>query len=551
MSLKIALEEILELGAVGHIQEPSDIVTDDDTQLMFNVLDNLRRLTENLNELDQPNLNLFSKDFYQIFVELIDIAQKRFLNAEGDPAWTDFRPTNIGTFLLSVIAANLDKHYYLTDRQFQQMFLLTMTQMKYFYLRAAEEAFQPLLRQAARVTIRFTIGSPRVNSVVFPVGLRLSTENSSLIFEIEDQGSIPPGALSVSAVARNWQSGTQAGFMTGTPNFEVELTQSNVLDEDHIVIIAADLWTRVPNFFNSNAAAKHYVVEFLDDERAKYIFGDGVNGAIPTGAATFKYKFGGGAQGNLAQRGMINQLADQVFDSGGGAVNDISVTNVTVPAGGSDRPGMPLQVQSLIRSKKQLTRTVTIEDFEDNVMEIPGIDRVLALDRTQEIFYGLTPSIVRGTIVLYIVPSPDTLFGPELVATIENYLLDPINGRPRMHDKVLSIVEANYQDVVVSGMVSIRRGFNLGVITTIQQTIRNMFDARSLDRNLRFTMNWGVKKPLIALSTLHDAVMRFDQQGVIRVDFTAPVQNISVSPGVFPRLLDVGGLAIQEVDDVG
>ena len=144
MPLKESLERILELNQAENIQQPDDIVTDDDKDIMFNILNSLRNLTETLDQLDQPSLSLFTKDFFQLFVESIDIAQSTFLDpTTGDPKWTDFRSTNIGTFFLSVLATNLDKHYFLTDRMFAQLFFQTVIQFTFFYMSAVEERFKP------------------------------------------------------------------------------------------------------------------------------------------------------------------------------------------------------------------------------------------------------------------------------------------------------------------------------------------------------------------------------------------------------------------------
>ena len=63
-------------------------------------------------------------------------------------------------------------------------------------------------------------------------------------------------------------------------------------------------------------------------------------------------------------------------------------------------------------------------------------------------------------------------------------------------------------------------------------------------------MNWGIKTGSIPFSRLHDSVMGFTSQGVIRVDFTSPTGNIEIGDKEFPRLIDITGLGIEEVDDV-
>lgn len=140
-SLKDALVSILQLNPVSHIETIDDIVTDDDKQLMLNVVNSLRSLNDNLNQLDQPELNLFNRDFYQIFVEFIEAARLKFVDDNNTPIWTDFRRTNIGTFFLQLMSSALDKKFFLVDNIFRQFALPTQSEMRYFFLRASELDF--------------------------------------------------------------------------------------------------------------------------------------------------------------------------------------------------------------------------------------------------------------------------------------------------------------------------------------------------------------------------------------------------------------------------
>jgi len=543
-TLKVSLEEVLVLNPTDHIADIGDIVTDADKQVLLNVRNQLRNLTEDLDQLRQPELNLFDRDFYQLFVQFVAAARREFIDDNGDPRWTDFRPTNIGTFFLQLMATSLDRHYYLSDRMVAQQNISSVTEMRYFYQHARGMAFQPLLRDASLVLLEITLPLSYSSPVTMLAGTKVATTDGTLVFETTVDLVFSAGTTIGSVEARHWNTTVQNHFFAGVVDDIVVLDSVQVLDGLHAVTINGQQWTRVTNFFDSASTDRHFVVRFLENEGAQYEFGDGVNGAVPNGPGTLTYRQGGGSVGNGVQRGRVTKLLSTVLHLSQPIVG-IIVSNSTTSSGGRDRPSLDRQVAELVKSLKQLTRTVTLEDYEDNIESVSGVARCLALDRTEDV------TIERGKIVTFIVPEQGTTFDAALVARITDFLTDPIDGRPMPHDKILEVIETNYQDIEVAGTIQLLRGFDPAILASIQAQIVQYFNPLNRDRNFRFTTSWGHKKPEVPLSVLTELVMRYQSRGVVKVDFTLPTGNVTIDDRLFPRLTTVNNLLIEVVDDNG
>lgn len=544
MNIKEAIDQVLKLIPLANINSVDDILNADETeaQLILNHIESTRNMGDLLNESKEKELNLFNKDYFQLLTEAVAIAQQEFVDSQGNSIWTDFRTSNIGMFFLELIASEFDKDYFLSDRMFAQFSTTTMTLDKYLFLRSNELGHEPILRKAASTTLRFRLGTPRGSVVTIPIVTKTSA-NNGLVFETTEEVELAVGERSVDVSAKNYSTAVQNITFQGEPSPVVILDEGNVLDETFGVVVEAVVWERQLHFFNSVATDNHFVVDFLDDERASIRFGNGNNGRIPLGDATITYKFGGGATANNLQIGQIITIDDEILDSLSEVVEDITVNNITVANGGSDRPPMNDQVAELQKTVQSLFRTVTLRDYELNAESIQGVARTLALDITRD------SSIPIGTIVLYIVTEPDVEFDEELENNIEDFFDNVNTGRPKPHDKILQINEANFIEIDLEGTVFIRRGFNTGILASIKAAYTSFFDPKQKNNLGQFTIDWGKKKPFVYLSQLDTIAHEFEDQGVRNIDFTDPSANVSIPELSFPILGSMANLIISEVDD--
>ena len=176
-------------------------------------------------------------------------------------------------------------------------------------------------------------------------------------------------------------------------------------------------WHEVPNFYQSEARDRHYV---LDRLKGEVTFGDGTRGLIPPvlpgNIRMTRYRSGGGVSGNKPAQA-VTKLSS--------AVPYIQkVVNYLPAEGGSDAEANPTLVERGSRQLRHRGRAVTFEDFEDLAMLasrnvarakcVPLYDLSLDVEKRRR-----TPGLVS----LIVVPRSSD---PEPLPTQE--LLDEVSG---------------------------------------------------------------------------------------------------------------------------
>jgi hypothetical protein len=97
-------------------------------------------------------------------------------------------------------------------------------------------------------------------------------------------------------------SDTPLGSSTGLANQVFETSREYFITDSEEVTVDGEPWIRVDNFLNSTSSDRHYIVELGKNDKASIIFGDGVNGKIPTigvGNISALYRFSANDIGNV------------------------------------------------------------------------------------------------------------------------------------------------------------------------------------------------------------------------------------------------------------
>jgi hypothetical protein len=125
-------------------------------------------------------------------------------------------------------------------------------------------------------------------------------------------------------------------------------------------------------------------------------FGNGINGVVPSGTISVRYKTGGGATGNV-NAGTLTKLEGSFPDADGRPVS-VSATNPRPATGGTERQPVA-QIQALApESIRVLNRTVSREDFEINARRLPAVARELMLTSNED------RGIAENTGILFVIP---------------------------------------------------------------------------------------------------------------------------------------------------
>lgn len=223
-------------------------------------------------------------------------------------------------------------------------------------------------------------------------------------------------------------------------------------------------WINQPNFYFSGPDDRHYV---LDRASGRVIFGDGVNGMLPTpgnsNILAYRYQAGGGLTGNVAA-GAINQLL-------GGAVAQ-SVTNPAAAEGGADtEPAVDVQWRGpqVLRHRGS---ALAAADYEALALEAsPGVAITRCLPATTA---DLRPA--PGWVTLILVPrslDPQPLPSWELRQEVMTYIAGraPSSIEPGR----ISVIPPNYLLVGVSATVAAMQISQSGDVKTGVVNALNQF----------------------------------------------------------------------------
>jgi predicted phage baseplate assembly protein len=297
------------------------------------------------------------------------------------------------------------------------------------------------------------------------------------------------------------------------PNQEVVLPATPFLDGSAVVAAGNGGYVEVRNFLGSAAADRHFTVVVDQNDRATLRFGNGINGAIPSGTITVRYKTGGGAKGNV-NAGTLTKLEGGFTDDNGAPVA-VSVTNPQPASGGADRQTLA-QIRALApESIRVLNRTVSREDFEINARRLAGVARALMLTSNED------GGIAENTGILYIIPRGGGLPSQALMDQVKHQVTGVF---PCTLTFQVSVQAPVYLVVAVEATVFLRQGANAATVRAgIQRALGDFFAVSLADGtpnpNVDFGFNLkdaeGNPAGEIALSDVFNAVR--DVTGVRKI----------------------------------
>jgi hypothetical protein len=459
-----------------------------------------------------PNLDYTDKDFDALRERLFALLKSVF------PEWTDYAIANFGDILVELFCFVGDVLCYYMDANARESRIITATQRKSLLGLCKLIGYEPSGANAATADVLFSIASAMGDAVSIPEGTICATSEIAepIEFQLLSARTIPAGSTSVTGTVEHSRNVTETFVSTGLANQEFTLGTTPFLDGSLVIVAGNGSYTEVDNFLSSTSAQRHFTVAVDQNDRATVRFGNGINGAVPTGTVTLDYKVGGGTKGNVAASA-INRVSG-VFTAGATPVI-VRVTNPAPASGGTDR-----ETNQQIRlyapaSLRALTRCVSKADFETVALRVDGVARALMLTSNE------SDAVEENTGILYIVPTgggapSSALKAAVLVAVTVTYPCT-LTFQPMVYDPV-------YLTVDVQAVVYLRQG---AVPATVKADIGDALAAFFAISNEDGTPNTNVDfggnlkdadgNPLdgIAWSDVHNVVR--DVSGVRKVDATS------------------------------
>ncbi len=202
--------------------------------------------------------------------------------------WTDFNPTDPGMVLLELFCGVAEMLFYYLDAQTAEAFLPTARQRQSLVNLSKLIGYRLDGPVAATTELRFSLPAALDGDIVIPVHAicraRLS-DGTAIDFETVLPATIPHGAVSATVPARQGRRKSEAFTARDVRGQRVRLAGKNIAESSVAVSVSGEPWTEVPHFVESAADARHYRTETDDQGVTAVLFGDGVNGVVPTTGA--------------------------------------------------------------------------------------------------------------------------------------------------------------------------------------------------------------------------------------------------------------------------
>jgi hypothetical protein len=325
-----------------------------------------------------PVIDYTSRDFEGLRTSLLSYAHDAF------PDWQPASEGDFGVMLLELLAYVGDITNYYVDQSRQEAYLPTATQRQSILNIAEMLGYLPHtgIPATATVTLATDPGAP---ATTVPAGTKLVTEmvddlDAQIVFETTADVTVPAGGTAP-VVVREGQTQTDIslGTSTGQPDQAYRLPHTNVYSDGLSVKVNGDVWSYVPHLLDAEPQDRVFSTR-LDAQGGIWLqFGDDINGAVPIIGLplTVTYRSGYGVEGNIGA-GTITQLAGSLVGVRVATdANDVALS--TSATGGADPESTEQVRANAPRAYRTITRAITIQDFEDLALTVPGVIRASAV----------------------------------------------------------------------------------------------------------------------------------------------------------------------------
>ncbi len=172
---------------------------------------------------------------------------------------------------------------------------------------------------------------------------------------------------------------TLAGVSKGVPNAEFVLANPGVIDRTVQVYTREGgqvvQWSRVDKISLATPTQSAFVTYVDDNNYTHVLFGDNSSGRVPpTNVDIYvSYRYGSGVSANSLGVNTITVLNNDYATQSG-----VTVTNTAAPVGGADIESIESMRYSIPRSASLKQRAVTIDDYVNLALQVPGITKAIA-----------------------------------------------------------------------------------------------------------------------------------------------------------------------------
>jgi hypothetical protein len=400
------------------------------------------------------------------------------------PEWTNRSESDFGIVLIEMFAYTADILSYYIDRVANEAFISTAVQRASVLSLATMIDYRPAGRAAATTTLSFTVSDDAIAPVTVPAGTQVSTvpdpTSDPVVFETDEPVTIAIGATDTVAATEGVSTAedvtSPVGISDGAPDQAFSLYYPNIIDDSLTIFVDEDgggpgsaaAWRFVGHLIDATSEDRVYTTAVDENGVTFVLFGDDVNGRIPTLGAviTATYRVGVGVDGNVGS-GTLTELVAPV-------VGIDSVTNVSAATGGADEESIESIRKQAPRSLTVLERAVTTEDYELLAEKVPGV------------LHAKATAAVYTNVVLSVAPVGGGAPSQALKDLVANELADK-----KMINTSLTVGDPTYVpiNVTVNPLNVLPQYSRQTVETAVSNAIAEVFTVENVDFGYRVTLS--------------------------------------------------------------
>lgn len=328
-----------------------------------------------------------SRDYLSIRDDLLNRASSMI------PEWTTRNRSDFGVLMVDLWAYMGDVLHYYVDRAAAESYLGTATKRESVLAIANLLDYKPLFQTSSTGTVTVSASDPNHSSTIvipvntgfvspatdnYPIVYFTSTASASMGPSVASvvipvaEGKYVSSELPVNAVTR------VAGVSNGLSSQRFNLYYSGAVASSVKVYVkegtvVGGTPTALEYFYTSNlsdalSSSRAFTLEVTADGITQVVFGNGVNGKIPTNGAevTVSYRRGQGSNGNLPE-GFIS-----TYDAGSN-ITGTYVSSSSSTSGGSDAESLESMRANIPLMFRTQDRAVSVQDFKDLALRAPQV----------------------------------------------------------------------------------------------------------------------------------------------------------------------------------
>jgi hypothetical protein len=340
-----------------------------------------------------------NRDYTSIRTDLLNRASVIF------PEWTSRDSSDFGMLFIDLVSYMGDILHYYVDQAARESFLETATRRSSLLAIASLLDYIPHGRTSAQTTITLDATNSLatdVSPILIPVNTKFTasplvetaesvifTSNQSIAFN--STGTPISGYTTYAKTVPATVRLTEGEFFTETFTSNGQISQRYTLSKIGVVkesivvtvaegVLGADVsYSQVTRLIENTNSDKVYVANIEADDSVVLQFGNGIHGKIPATNAvvTITYRKSRGSAGNVEANSVTSFYS--LSNAYGPTYDGILITpNTTRAFGGSNSESITSLKSNIPTSFRSQDRAVSLQDYEDLVLRIPGVIKTKA-----------------------------------------------------------------------------------------------------------------------------------------------------------------------------